>query len=273
MTEATDTSDLNVLTFGEGTDKPALIFVHGMAGSAGLWGLYYAFWLMRRYRIVAYDLRGHGLSEATSQGYALADQAEDLERVRRHWVGGPATVVGYSYGGHIATQWARTYPEHARGLVVLDSPPLPVDERAIDDMLDGLSQVLGGDFEPEGGFLDSIKDSLRGDIESQRRQVRRFKSRLDALHDTRFRAEVLADEPFGDDDFRAIQCPTQLIYSTGDGNRAYAEHQQRLIPDCGLAMVEAGHDLVMTHPAEVRRLLEVFMARLAAHPPIVTDRR
>ncbi|MBI1905828.1 MAG: alpha/beta hydrolase [Rhodocyclales bacterium] len=249
---------LNAITLGEPACPP-ILFVHGMAGSAGLWVLGYAFHLARNYRVIAYDQRGHGLSPTPPRGYRLNDQADDLEQVRLRLAPGPVTVVGYSYGGHIATRWAMRYPEHAAGLVVIDSPPLPLLTRDIDDLLDGLPALLGGDFTREGRFLDPLKTSLRDDILKRRRRILNTKSRIDALKATTFRSDVLSDTAFDNAEFKRIGCPTLLIYSTQAGHLDYAERQRTLIEDCELTLVDGGHDLVTADPDAVRHALERFM--------------
>lgn len=249
---------LNAITMGEPAHPP-ILFVHGMAGSAGLWVLGYAFHLARNYRVIAYDQRGHGLSPTPPRGYRLIDQADDLERVRRRFAPGPVTVVGYSYGGHIATRWAMRYPEHAAGLVVIDSPPLPLLTRDIDDLLDGLPALLGGDFTREGRFLNPLKTSLRDDILTRRRRILNIKARIDALQATTFRSDVLADTAFDDAAFKRVDCPTLLIYSTLAGHLEYAERQRALIGNCELTLVDGDHDLVIAHPDAVRQALEGFM--------------
>ncbi|MFB9242990.1 alpha/beta hydrolase [Massilia antarctica] len=251
--------ELNAIEMGDPA-LPTVLFVHGMAGSAGLWVLAYAFRLMKHYHVVSYDQRGHGLSPAPPHGYSLGEHARDLERVRRRLASGPVTVVGYSYGGHVATAWAMRYPESAAALVVVDSPPLPVAAQDIDDMLDGLSAVLGGDFAPSGRFIDPIKDSLRHDIQGRRRQIGNAKSRLDALRQTSFRHEVLADQPFSDAAFEAIACKTALIYSSRAGYLGYAEHQQSLIKDCSLTIVEGEHDFVIKNAGAVGDALQTILA-------------
>ena len=44
----------------------------------------------------------------------LDEHPDDLERVRLAHTTQPAIVVGYSYGGHIATQWVLRYPQFAQ---------------------------------------------------------------------------------------------------------------------------------------------------------------
>jgi pimeloyl-ACP methyl ester carboxylesterase len=255
------TPELNAISLG-GANRRTILFVHGMAGTAGLWVLGYAFRLVKDYHVVAYDQRGHGLSPAPPCGYSLADHADDLERVRLRHTGGPVVVVGYSYGGHIASQWAMRYPQSAAGLVIVDTPPLPVAARDIDDMLDGASAVLGGDFSPSGGFIDPLKESLRGDIQRRRRALMNAKERLDVLKQTRFRQEVLSDQPFSDAAFQDIACKTALVYSSRAGHHAYARRQRALIRDCDLAILEGGHDFVIRRADAVAAALQAFLADL-----------
>lgn len=253
--------ELNAISLG-GANRRTILFVHGMAGTAGLWALGYAFRLVKDYHVVAYDQRGHGLSPAPPSGYRLADHADDLERVRRRHTDGPVVVVGYSYGGHIASQWTMRYPQSAAGLVIVDTPPLPVAAQDIDAMLDGVSAVLGGDFTPSGGFLDPLKDSLRDDIQRRRRALMNVKRRLDVLKQTSFRQEVLDDLPFSDAAFQGISCKTGLIYSSGAGHHAYARRQQALIEDCALTVLEGEHDFVIQRADAVAAALQAFLAGL-----------
>lgn len=259
--------ELNAISMGKAGNPPVL-FVHGMAGSAGLWVLEYSFKMMKEYHILAFDQRGHGLSPASPHGYRLNDHADDLERVRRRFVDGPVTVVGYSYGGHIATQWAIRYPHQAAGLVVIDTPPLPVSPADIDDMIDGLSAVLGGDFSPTGGFIDPLKDSLRQDIQKRRRQIVNAKARIDALKKTSFKQDVLSDQAFDDADFQGIDCPTGLIYSSRGGHQAYAERQKSFIKNCSLSVVEGDHDFVIKNANGVRNALLTFLRILPGSHPV-----
>jgi len=263
--------ELNAVSLG-GANRRTVLFVHGMAGTAGLWVLGYAFALAKEYHVVAYDQRGHGLSPAPPGGYRLADHADDLERVRRRHTDGPVVVVGYSYGGHIATQWAMRYPQSAAGLVILDTPPLPVAANDIDAMLDGVSAVLGGDFSPSGGFIDPLKESLRGDIQRRRRALMNVKARLDVLKQTRFRQEVLSDQPYSDAAFQGIACKTALVYSSRAGHHDYARRQQALVKDCSLAILEGEHDFVIQRADAVAAALQAFLAELpdaAWHPAAV----
>ncbi|GAA1005295.1 alpha/beta hydrolase [Streptomyces thermogriseus] len=71
--------------------------------------------LAREFRIVAPDMRGHGLSANATRPFRWAD---DLAGLLRHLDAGPAALVGLSMGGAVATDTAIEYPELVRGVVV-----------------------------------------------------------------------------------------------------------------------------------------------------------
>ncbi|MCS7483039.1 alpha/beta hydrolase [Umezawaea endophytica] len=82
---------------------PAVVLVHGWAQSGAVWGA------LEGFRTYAVDLRGHGLSEVPGGGYRdSAVWAEDLAAVLA-FVGRPATVVGWSYGGLVVADYLRVY--------------------------------------------------------------------------------------------------------------------------------------------------------------------
>ncbi|MBU6424305.1 MAG: alpha/beta hydrolase [Chloroflexi bacterium] len=75
--------------------------------------------LATRYRVVAYDARGHGKS-GRAAGYALDDLAGDALRVLREVVRAPAILIGHSLGGATALVVAARESALVRGLVLVD---------------------------------------------------------------------------------------------------------------------------------------------------------
>jgi len=103
---------------GEG---PAVLLVHGMAGSSQTW-LDVMSILARDYTVIAPDLLGHGDSAKPMGDYSLGAQASGL----RDLLGGElgidtATVVGQSLGGGVAMQLAYQHPEICDRLVLAGS--------------------------------------------------------------------------------------------------------------------------------------------------------
>ncbi len=80
-----------------------------------------------RWRVIAPDWRGFGLSEWTKGGaYWFPDYFADLEALLEHFsAGAPATLVGHSMGGNIAAMYAGIRPERVAKLIDLEGLGLP----------------------------------------------------------------------------------------------------------------------------------------------------
>ncbi len=77
-------------------------------------------------RVVLWDYRGHGLSEAPKdpRAYGLDRVLDDLRSVL-DWAapGEPAVLVGHSFGGFASLHLAHQDPERARALLLVDTGP------------------------------------------------------------------------------------------------------------------------------------------------------
>ena len=72
-------------------------------------------------RVVRYDKRGHGMSDAPDAPYTLEDHVDDLDAILEHLKVDNAIVVGVSVGGMIAQGLALKSPHRVRGLVLCDT--------------------------------------------------------------------------------------------------------------------------------------------------------
>jgi pimeloyl-ACP methyl ester carboxylesterase len=100
---------------------PDVVLIHAVTSNLAVWVFIDLIdTLAADFRVTAYDLRGHGLSEATEAGYTSADMAEDFRRLHAALGLGPAYLVGHSFGAVVATHAAAEYPELVRGLVLSD---------------------------------------------------------------------------------------------------------------------------------------------------------
>ncbi len=74
----------------------------------------------REFRVIAIARRGRGES-ARSTGHSVGDEARDVARVLAT-LETPATVLGHSYGAHVALLAARMAPERVAKLIVYEPP-------------------------------------------------------------------------------------------------------------------------------------------------------
>lgn len=118
---------------GEGPD---VVLVHGLATSRAFW-LATAFSLKANFRVTLYDLRGHGYSATPESGYDARTQAGDLAALFDHLEIGQATVIGHSFGGSVALEFAVANPRRVTRLALLDAkinrlqPQLRLDDNDV----------------------------------------------------------------------------------------------------------------------------------------------
>jgi pimeloyl-ACP methyl ester carboxylesterase len=148
---------------GEAGLQP-IVLLHGLSSARTTWRRL-SDALSGRYRLVAFDDRGHGESTHAAGTYTLANYVPDAAAFLDEIVGQPAVLIGHSLGGVIAACVARERPDLVRG-VVLEDPPLFVMTRASDEpgpMLGAFAamrQVIG-DMQRRGALVDEYEAMLR----------------------------------------------------------------------------------------------------------------
>jgi pimeloyl-ACP methyl ester carboxylesterase len=99
---------------------PALLLVHGMAGSSATWEPVLD-GLAEHCTVIAPDLLGHGTSAKPRGDYSLGAYASGLRDLLLALGHETATVIGQSLGGGIAMQFAYQFPERCERLVLVSS--------------------------------------------------------------------------------------------------------------------------------------------------------
>jgi 3-oxoadipate enol-lactonase len=99
---------------------PWLVLSHSLACSVRMWDPQIAA-LKDRYRILAYDTRGHGGSEAPKGAYTLELLADDLQALLEHLGAKNPHFCGLSMGGMIGQTFALKYPGVFRTLTLADT--------------------------------------------------------------------------------------------------------------------------------------------------------
>ena len=97
-----------------------LVFINSLGSDLRIWdGVIAAF--AQYHPIIGYDKRGHGLSDCPAGPYTLRDHANDLAGLLAHLAVPNAILIGVSVGGMIALDFAHTYPERVKALVLCDT--------------------------------------------------------------------------------------------------------------------------------------------------------
>ncbi len=99
-----------------------LLFIHGLGSSIEDWAPQISAFASR-YRVLAFDVRGHGRSDKPAGPYSVPLFAADTAALLDALSIGPAHVVGISMGGMIALQLLADFPERVRSITIVNSGP------------------------------------------------------------------------------------------------------------------------------------------------------
>jgi len=111
---------LNVEVVGRGDP---LLLMHGGPG-ADLWTLHRFRSLADRFRLVFYDHRCNGRSEAAElESFTWDNLVADADALRESLGIQRWAVLGHSFGGHVALEYALRHPERIARLILMDTGP------------------------------------------------------------------------------------------------------------------------------------------------------
>jgi len=111
---------------GEGPD---LVMVHGITGNLAVWHLHIVPALSEAFRILTYDLRGHGYSDTPPSGYSPDAMAEDLLGLLDVLEIERPVLAGHSYGADIALYFAAKNPARVQEVIAIEAA-LPALEQS-----------------------------------------------------------------------------------------------------------------------------------------------
>jgi len=110
----------NPIGYRRSGEGPVLLLLHGIAGNSGTW-IPAMELLQRDYTVLAPDFLGHGKSAKPLGDYSLGNHASAMRDLLHTLDLDRATVVGQSFGGGVAMQFAYQFPERCERLVLVDA--------------------------------------------------------------------------------------------------------------------------------------------------------
>jgi pimeloyl-ACP methyl ester carboxylesterase len=113
---------------------PDVVMVHGITGNLAVWHLNIVPALSERFRILTYDLRGHGYSDTPPTGYSPDAMAVDLLELLDALEIERPVIVGHSYGADVALYFAARWPDRVSEVIAIESalPALEATRRDAD---------------------------------------------------------------------------------------------------------------------------------------------
>lgn len=100
--------------------RHTVVLSHALGCDVSLWDAL-ANALAAEHRVICYDHRGHGDSDAPAGPYTMAELADDAERLLAGLDAGPVVWVGLSLGGMVGQELALRHPRRVEALVIANS--------------------------------------------------------------------------------------------------------------------------------------------------------
>ena len=111
-----------------GGSGQAVLLLHGLASNCRIWDLVAPI-LSRQLRTLALDQRGHGRSFKPGTGYDFSTVVSDLDGFMSAVGIENSVLVGHSWGGDVALEYAVAHPGKAKGLCFVDGGTIEISAR------------------------------------------------------------------------------------------------------------------------------------------------
>lgn len=245
--------DLHYQCLGSESDSP-VIMLHGLLiGNSATWYFGAASVLAKSHRVIVYDLRGHGMSSKSVQGYDLDTMTNDLRSLieSQKFSSKKVSLIGHSYGSLIALNFAKTFPELVEKLVLVESPLPPARGLQMD-------QFLGMNADDQ---VSALPKDLQEQMAKGSRQAKKLLERLSFLvTETELLENLKKEEDFTDADLQALEIPVQLIFGDSSQLSDVAYRLEKQLPQAKLDWLAGGHYLPSEKPQELSALIGGFMS-------------
>jgi 3-oxoadipate enol-lactonase len=223
---------------------PALVFLNSLGSDFRIWqDVVPAF--LDRFRVVLYDERGHGLSDAPPAPYTMDDHVDDLLALLDLLDVDRAAFVGLSVGGMIAQRIAVREPERVQALILCCTAAKigTVEQGGIESVVEGVLQRW-------------FTSSFRRDQVEACAGWRNMLVRTPA-HGYAATCASIRDTDLTMDAGR-IAAPTLCVAGDQDGSTPpdLVRHTAGLIPNARFELIgSAGHIPCVEQPAVLSRLI------------------
>jgi proline iminopeptidase len=238
------------------------------------------------YRLIYYDQRGRGKSAAgvLPEDVTIRSEVEDIERLREHFGLNSVAVLGHSWGGLLALEYATSHPERVSHLILLNTAPVSHDDylllrqelpnKRTPDDLERL-KAFRSTAEYQEGDPDTFAAYCRIHFRPTIRQPEQLDSVVERLRASFTKEGVLkaraiegrlVEQTWLVDEYdllpalRRLSIPTLVIHGDYDFIPVEcAEHVARAIPGARFALLkDCGHFSFMECPDQVRQEIDAF---------------
>lgn len=256
----------------ESSDKPIIVCLHGLAGSA-----IYSFSELSKqlgyhFQLLLIDQPGHGNSTpfTREEEYLFSSLAGWYDKVLASLLSKPFYLLGHSWGADVALHYAKYYPEKVKGIILLDGGftfPEFQEEMTFSFALDGWDSYM------DQAKYDTWEDIIREYRTFTKRWNETIEQSVSSIFVKKERYELIAskftvlsiikaffNEPFTTA-YPFIKSPLLLLHATEPGELEEARSKgisqlKNDIQDASIiSMNQTGHMIQWDKPDEVSNLI------------------
>jgi 3-oxoadipate enol-lactonase len=231
---------------------PAAVLIHGTPLDLREWDQLVPL-LCSRWRIVRYDVRGHGAACSEPLPCSYDVLAADVRRLLDSLQIQRAHVLGHSFGGQIAVRFARDYSERVMSLTTICSRMTPFAPFVV-----VADQIRGGGFTQVAEAM-MHRWFTAGALERELPVVRYSRMAFERANQASFETALRLISTFhGAVELRSLEAPVQIIAAERDQVVTAPDLRSAAagLPAGSFSLVPgSGHMLPVEHPERLAALL------------------
>lgn len=241
-------------------DAPLVVLTHGLCVDHRSWSKT-APLLAQNYRVLMWDVRGHGLSQPVGTRFTVPLAVDDLLTLMNLHGRKKAVLVGHSNGSYIHQELAFRHPERVIAQVVADGTCITWEHSAFERWITKVSPAIMNLFP----YQTLLKASLpyasgKKEVQEYAYQAYSMLSKQDYISLMAGMTQCLHSEP----DYR-IQHPLLLVHGDQDAMGDIVKIMPRWAerePNCEYAVIpDAYHFAILDNPKVFNDVLIKFLSR------------
>ena len=239
-----------------------LVLIHGAGDNLNMW-YHQVPVLSRSYRVITYDVRGHGETESPEGEYSMPLFVEDAHELMKAIGVAESCFLGYSMGGGIALGLALKHPEIAKALVLANSsvgsPPSP---HFLERQRSNQELLARGDIQTvaESMTADAFSPGFKSinPAEFERYLKVKLRNRVDGIA----RLTRSFSTPAGAPDLSRVKCPVLILVGENDSYMSVEQGKQAQAAIAGsrLVILPTGHAAAIEAPERFNSAVLDFLS-------------